>query len=196
MPSRNGLRDLDDDPGMTERARDDLTPRRAWLLGLALVGRVLLTLAVLLAVYYLVPFDSALDASLVVWLLGSLVLLTALGVYQVRAILESPLPRMKAIEALTTLIPLLLISFASTFYLMSQDDPSNFTEPLTRTDALYFVVTVFSTVGFGDITAESQTARSGVTAQIVVNLVVVGLGLRIIVGAAERRGKNVGDARE
>ena len=36
---------------------------------------------------------------------------------------------------------------------------ASFTEPLTRADALYFTVTVFSTVGFGDITAKSETAR-------------------------------------
>ena len=34
-----------------------------------------------------------------------------------------------------------------------------FTEPLTRTDAQYFTVTIFATVGFGDITAVTQTAR-------------------------------------
>ena len=32
-------------------------------------------------------------------------------------------------------------------------------QPLTRADALYFAVTVFSTVGFGDITPESEAAR-------------------------------------
>ena len=31
---------------------------------------------------------------------------------------------------------------------------------MTRTDALYFVVTVFATVGFGDITPVSETAGS------------------------------------
>ena len=41
----------------------------------------------------------------------------------------------------------------------------NFSEPLTRTDALYFTVTVFSTVGFGDITAKTEAARLVVTGQ-------------------------------
>jgi hypothetical protein len=34
---------------------------------------------------------------------------------------------------------------------MERASAASFTEPLTRTDALYFSVTVFSTVGFGDI---------------------------------------------
>lgn len=149
------------------------------------VGRVLLTILILVVVYHTLPFDQELTASLAVLLVGALALVGALGFVEVRAILDSPFPRLKAIEALTTLLPLLWIIFASTFYVMSEADPSNFSEPLTRTDALYLVVTVFSTVGFGDITPDSQTARALVTAQIVVNLVVVGLGLRVVLGAAE-----------
>ena len=62
----------------------------------------------------------------------------------------------------------------------------NFTEPLTRTDALYFTVTVFSTVGFGDITAKTEAARLVVTGQMIADLVVIGLGLKVIVGAVKR----------
>jgi hypothetical protein len=32
-------------------------------------------------------------------------------------------------------------------------------EPLSRTDALYYTITVFSTVGFGDITPRADLAR-------------------------------------
>jgi hypothetical protein len=47
-----------------------------------------------------------------------------------------------------------------------------FAGPLTRTDALYFTVTVFPTVGFGDITARSETARIVVTGQMIADLVI------------------------
>jgi hypothetical protein len=54
---------------------------------------------------------------------------------------------------------------------MAANHPANFsTHALTRTDALYFTVTVFSTVGFGDITAASQSARLVVTAQMLLDL--------------------------
>jgi hypothetical protein len=37
---------------------------------------------------------------------------------------------------------------------MAQADTDNFNvHALTRTDSLYFTITVFATVGFGDITA-------------------------------------------
>jgi voltage-gated potassium channel len=69
---------------------------------------------------------------------------------------------------------------------MAADDPSNFTvETLTRTDSLYFTVTIFSTVGFGDISPASEAARILVTAQMILDLIMLGLGIRIFVGAIE-----------
>jgi hypothetical protein len=63
---------------------------------------------------------------------------------------------------------------------------SSFTQPLTHTDALYFTVTVFATVGFGDITAKTETARLVVTGQMAVDLVIIGVGAKIILGAITR----------
>ena len=69
---------------------------------------------------------------------------------------------------------------------MAHTNPANFnTHPLTRTDMLYFAVTVFSTVGFGDITAASQFARLVVTGQMVLDLLVLGLLVRAFVGAVQ-----------
>ena len=70
---------------------------------------------------------------------------------------------------------------------MARADPSNFNvHALTRTDSLYFTVTVFATVGFGDITATSQVARLIVTAQMILDLIVLGLGIRVFLGAVQR----------
>ena len=54
-----------------------------------------------------------------------------------------------------------------------------------RTDSLYFTVTVFATVGFGDITATSQVARIVVIAQMILDLLVLGLVVKVFVGAVE-----------
>jgi voltage-gated potassium channel len=69
---------------------------------------------------------------------------------------------------------------------MSQGEVSNFTSKLSRTDALYFTVTIFATVGFGDISARTESARLVVTAQMVLDLIILGLGLRIILAAVQR----------
>lgn len=50
---------------------------------------------------------------------------------------------------------------------------------------LYFTVTVFSTVGFGDITAASQSARLVVTVQMLLDLLALGLVVRAFVSAVQ-----------
>ena len=57
---------------------------------------------------------------------------------------------------------------------------------MTRTNALYFTVTVFATVGFGDITADTEAARLLVTGQMILDLIIIGVGARVIVGAITR----------
>ena len=51
---------------------------------------------------------------------------------------------------------------------------------LTRVDALYFCLTVFTTTGFGDIAPDSQGARIAVSIQMASTLVLLGLGLRFL----------------
>ena len=80
---------------------------------------------------------------------------------------------------------MLLVVFASTYWIVAAQQAGAFTEPLNRTDGLYFTVTVFSTVGFGDITPVSQLARVLVTVQMLVGLVTVGLIAKLVVGAVQ-----------
>jgi voltage-gated potassium channel Kch len=68
---------------------------------------------------------------------------------------------------------------------MSRASPATFSHPLTRTDSLYFTVTTFSTVGYGDITPTSQTARLVVTAQMILDLLFLGVGIRVFIGAVQ-----------
>ena len=150
------------------------------------VLRVLVSIAVVLAVYYWLPFDGYSTGVAITVLVIGLVLLIALVVWQVGRIIVHPHPRLRAVEALATTGTLFLALFASTYFVMARLAPHSFGTPLTRTDALYFTVSVFSTVGFGDITAETQTARLVVTGQMVADLVFVGFGIRIIVGAVGR----------
>ena len=92
---------------------------------------------------------------------------------------------MRAIEALAITVPLFLLLFASAYFVMEKGSPASFSHPLTRTDALYFTVTTFSTVGYGDITPASQTARVVVTVQMLLDLLAIGLGIRVFVGAVQ-----------
>ena len=148
--------------------------------------RVVGSTAGLVVIYYLLPLDHSRTWVAVIILLVGLVLLVGLIALQVRWIVAHPYPGLRAIEALATSIPLFLLLFASTYVFLANVSASNFGERLTHTDALYFAVTVFSTVGFGDIAAKSAAARLVVTGQMLADLIVLGLGIRVILGAVSR----------
>jgi hypothetical protein len=56
---------------------------------------------------------------------------------------------------------------------------------MTKTTALYFTVTVFATVGFGDIAPMTEAARVVTMVQMLGDLVVLGLVVRVILGAVQ-----------
>ena len=148
--------------------------------------RALATTVALVALYYLLPLDHSTRWLAITMLVIGLVALIGLIAFQVRTIIVSPFPGLRAVEALATSIPLFLLLFASTYVVMGAIAANSFNQPMTRTDALYFTVTVFATVGFGDITAKTETARLLVTGQMIVDLIILGIGARVILGAVQR----------
>jgi voltage-gated potassium channel len=158
-------------------------PRRFLLLA---VVRPMLTVAALICVYYLLPVDRRLSGWTLVLLIAELGLVVAVIVWQIRLILRARYPTLQGIEALALSVPLFLLVFANVYYLLEHNVAGSFTAPLSRTDALYFAVTVFTTVGFGDITPVAEPARLLVTGQMVGNLLVIGVALRVILTAVER----------
>ena len=147
--------------------------------------RATLTAAVLVVLYYTVPVGGAMDAPTVALLLAGLLLFAVVITWQIRAIVGSRYPGLRAVEALASAIPLFLLLFAMVYFKMADLQAQAFSEPLTRTDSLYYTITVFSTVGFGDITPVTQPARVVTMVQMLGDLVVVGLVLQVMVGAVK-----------
>ncbi|MER5397671.1 potassium channel family protein [Streptomyces sp. NPDC002599] len=156
--------------------------------------RCVLVAVGLVAAYYLLPLDSAFTARSVLVLLGGLVAVALLMGWQVRVIVSSERPRLRAMAALATVLPLFLLLFATTDYLLDRSAPGSFSEAMSRTDALYFTMTVFSTVGFGDISPRSEPARILVTGQITANLLLLGVAARVLVNAVEEGRRAQGGA--
>jgi hypothetical protein len=147
--------------------------------------RATLTAAVLVVLYYTVPVGGAMDAPTVALLLAGLLLFAVVITWQIRAIVGSKYPGLRAVEALASAIPLFLLLFAMVYFKMADLQAQAFSEPLTRTDSLYYTITVFSTVGFGDITPVTQPARVVTMVQMLGDLVVVGLVLQVMLGAVK-----------
>ena len=147
--------------------------------------RSVLTTALLVAVYYLAPLRMTLD--LHTWLRFALVLvlLAALAVRQVQAVLVSDTPRVRAIEAAATGLPIFILLFATIYLVVANNRPDSFSETLDRTDALYFTVTVFTTVGFGDIVPLTEVARIVTMLQMIMGLILVGLVARMLLSAVQ-----------
>ncbi len=127
--------------------------------GFRAVLRGVLTAAVLVVLYCVLRLDRSWDSGTAIRLLIGILVFVGVMVWQVRVIAGSRYPGLRAAGALGLILPFYLVLFASTYFLMERASAASFTEPLTRIDALYFTVTVFSTVGFGDIAARSETAR-------------------------------------
>ena len=166
-------------------ATEEPTPRQRRLIILWALLRALATSTVLVALYYLLPLDTVLSAWSVVLLIVCLVIFAATAIWQVRAITQSERPGLRAIETLAAVVPFYILAFATTYFLTAHSNGATFSEPLSRTGALYFSVTVFATVGFGDITAKTDGARLVVTAQMILDLLLLGLGVRVFVGAVK-----------
>jgi hypothetical protein len=160
------------------------------------LARVLISATVVVAAYFVLPLDRLNAATAVFALVVAVVLFAVLSVIEVRTIVAASFPGLRALEALGTLVPLLLVIFAAVYYSIGDDDPAAFSESMSRLDALYFTLTTFATVGFGDITSVSPQARTVTMIQMIVNLVVIGLGVRVVVGAIDygRRREHSPDA--
>jgi voltage-gated potassium channel len=151
--------------------------------------RATLTAVVLLAAYFLIPLPHRHHESPALRLILALAIFVVVVANEVRLITAHERPLLRAGVAMATVIPLFLVLFAWIYLTMSFADPTAFTgtpHPLDRPSALYFAVTVFSTVGFGDITPHSDTARMVVTVQMLADLAVIAVVIRLIFGAVNR----------
>jgi voltage-gated potassium channel len=137
-------------------------------------------------VYSFVPIEGVGQAKVLLKLVLAVVVFFTVIAFQVRAIVNSDRPQLRAVEVLATVLVSLVVIFSYVYVALSVSTPTMFSEHLDRPDGVYFTITVLATVGFGDITPVSTAARMVVTAQMVMNLVVIGLVVRVVVVAAKR----------
>jgi 4-amino-4-deoxy-L-arabinose transferase-like glycosyltransferase len=145
-----------------------------------------LTAGAAFVVYYLAPVERQPHGA-VWWRLA--VALAVFGVvlsHELNAILRHGQPIRRAVIALAVLLPLFVILFSWIYLVMSRSNPAAFGMRLSRTESLYFTMTVLSTVGFGDITPKTDPARLATTFQMAADLVLLAVVVRLILGVASR----------
>lgn len=149
------------------------------------LGRPLLGSVLLFVLYFTLPLDHKISASTILVMALGLILVGAWVAYQVVHILRSDFPVLQGIGALATSIPLFLLMFAAGYYVIEHNQSAAFNQQMNRVDALYYTVTVFSTVGFGDIAPKSQPARIITMIQMMGDLVLLGITGKVILGAVQ-----------
>lgn len=149
------------------------------------VLRCLVSVAVIFAIYYVLPIGRHGSATEVILRLAAGAVLFGLAlVWEVRRIASSAIPELRAFEALAVALPLFLTIYAGTYVTLSAVNASSFTQHLGRSDGLYFTVTTFGTVGYGDITPRNTGARLLVSSQIVADLAFLAVLLRVFFTAS------------
>ncbi len=147
------------------------------------------TTVVLLGAYFVLPFRRIAGISAVVVLVAGVLVVAVVCAWQIRRVLRGEYPFVQAVEALAATFGCYLVGYATVYFLLAAE-PQNFNAPLTRLDALYFCVTVFTTVGFGDIVATAQVSRAVVLTQMIGNLILLGLAVRLLTASVRlRRGQ-------
>jgi hypothetical protein len=141
----------------------------------------------MIALYAVTPMDRRPTGITALELVAALLAFAVLLSWQVVTVIRSPYPALRAAEAVAISLTLLILLFATTYFVTEHASPGSFTQSLTRIDAVYFTVTVFASVGFGDITARTETARILVTIQMLGDLVLIGVIAKVLFGAVQQR---------
>lgn len=165
---------------MTAPLEPSLTPEARRRLLWSAVVRPPLTILVFGLAYFLLPWTGHERIGAYVAAGVVFVAVIVAATWQVRRLVRSDTPKVQAIEAFMTILPVYLLGCAAVNVVISTNNPGAFSESLSRMSGLYFTLSVFSTVGFGDIVALTDGARAAISIEIVANLVLVGLGIKVI----------------
>jgi voltage-gated potassium channel len=98
-------------------------------------------------------------------------------VWQVIAYRDAKMSGRARLQGLLVALYIAVLFFALSYYLLATSNPEAIVGLETRLDALYFSLTIVSTVGFGDVHAVDQAARAVVSLQLVFDLMFVSLAV-------------------
>ncbi len=147
--------------------------------------RILVSVVLLFALYGVLPVADRTSIGTLLELFVGLIIFGAMLGWQVLKIMAAEHPELRAAEALAISVPVVLIVFAFTYLSLSRAQPGSFSVPLNHVRAVYFVITVISTVGFGDITPKTDAAMIVVSFQIMLDLVLLVGIVRAVFFAAQ-----------
>lgn len=170
----------------SEPERHKIKTRDAAITVTLAILRAVVTVGLVLLFYAWLPTEVIQDRQVVLLVTtGAMVLWGVAVVILVLRIGNKPNALIRVTSGLLTVIVLLVAVFAQIDLLISSSDPGAYSQPLDKTAALYFSMTVTATVGFGDIVAVSDPARHVVTFQMLIDMVFLAAAIKGVLGAAQ-----------
>lgn len=147
----------------------------------ASVLRILLGFAVIWLVLSFVPETPGVEMAGPIIVVGlSIVVYAWFFKRQLKKIKRSKFPQLAAVEALILIATMFLAVFAAIYVMESTTDASAFSEPLDHFNAYYFALTILATVGFGDITPVTTTARATAMVQMAIDIAFIAVLVRVV----------------
>lgn len=179
-----------------ENPGESATDRPMWL---EVVYSALRTVIGLVFIFWLlstVPEESdpRVSIPIVLLIIGMAVYALVLRL-QLRRVVRAKRPGLIAAESLILSAGLFIAIFSGIYVIIEGDSPGSFSEPIDHFTATYFTLTVLATVGFGDITATSDTARFIVMMQMALGLGFLAVIIKVFTGAAQRAMQSRDDRR-
>jgi hypothetical protein len=139
--------------------------------------------------YYLLPIDRfgfiGTVNSVVVFAAG-LAAISALILFQVRRFRIEGARHGSSIAGVVAALYLAVLFFAAVYFGLASHDPASIASLRTKTDALYYSLSITSTVGFGDVHAISQVARTAVTIHLAFNIGFLAVAVAVLRAKARR----------
>jgi uncharacterized transporter YbjL len=139
----------------------------------------------LVAAYFLVPLEGSLAFRMVCYVLGLGLVVIVVG-RQMRRHLASRDDDIR-VDTLALAIVMAVLLFALAYFALSTAQSGEFSGLTTRVDALYYSLTVATTTGFGDVSAQSQLARVVVSAQLVFNMLIIATAVPLLTRTVKAR---------
>jgi voltage-gated potassium channel len=134
----------------------------------------------LVVLYFIVPVTATVDGDLVLRGVSSVLVLLLLGLGVLRQLKKHLDQADRRIDGLIVTVVVVVVVFSFVFYTLARHVSGEFAEMSTRVDALYFTVATMATVGFGDVHATGQMARSLVLVLMTFNVVFVGTAVALM----------------
>ncbi|MEI2784510.1 MAG: potassium channel family protein [Candidatus Nanopelagicales bacterium] len=164
------------------------SPRHVLRAGLPLALAAVGAVFGILALYMWIPEPSSDDPP---WLVFAAIVVVTIvyciaGVWALFRIQKARHPAATGITMLAVMVTAIIAIFALAYLSLSIDNPANFNVPLDKISALYFTMTILTTVGFGDIHAQTHPAMIAVMVQMVLSLTLVTTLAKVLMETSRR----------